>query len=125
MRAVVTSDPSFLPAVRFVLRAQDELTRELEALEQATLDEHILQIEGMAEQPADAISAPAAPTTAAEVRPLPAMPSAPTTKVQETQEVSAHRTVSRPLSCVPSVCARCTSSHAPSCNGCCDRRLRA
>lgn len=61
---------------------EDELQRELEELEQATLDEHILKIDSTAEQ---AISAPAAPTAVAD-RPLPAMPSAPKTKVAESAE---------------------------------------
>lgn len=65
---------------------QDELQRELEELEQATLDEHVLKIDATADTAA-AVNAPAAPSSAIPQQSLPAMPSAPTTKVAETDEV--------------------------------------
>jgi len=68
---------------------EDELQRELEELEQATLDEHVLKIDATAEvDSAAAVNAPAAPSSAvpAAQKALPAMPAAPTTKVVETEE---------------------------------------
>mmetsp|Transcript_25373 Transcript_25373/g.74506 ORF Transcript_25373/g.74506 Transcript_25373/m.74506 type:complete len:235 (-) Transcript_25373:658-1362(-) len=60
---------------------EDELARELEELEQETLDEHILKIDTSTE---GQIAAPAAPKAATER--LPAMPSAPTSKVETDEE---------------------------------------